>query len=283
MNIENNESHSQKANKIMNQRLIGLINYLKVSAFFSQYNDNNNEKNKNLENFFKNKIFKKRNPNSIFSINRNKYSNLSEEKKKNMPLDYVIKFRKGEITIQTNKFSSPYDLHSKKNNFLKNIVKFSKDMHSESRVEKDLKENYPLIESFSFRKNKNNNKKFNPKTPKFSKRKIFNKTNFSPIKKKNISLYNNNNKSNMSKITNIKNYFSINNRKNNKEVQNLKNGYFKRNLSNDEIFFNSFFQRFYKKGLNKKVKYFRANCYYNKLYLKKISKKLVKNTYLDLD
>ena len=283
MNITNRESNFQKVNTIMNQRLVGLLNYLKVSAYFSHYNDNNNEKNKNLKNFLKNKIFKTKNPISKFPFKLNKYSNLSLEKKKNIPLNYMIQFRNGDITIHANKYTTPYDLHSKKNNFLKNIISFSKDIHSESRVEKDLNEKYPLIESFSFRESNNINKKFCPKTPKISKRKIFIKTNISPIEQKKISLYNYNRKSNMNKITNIKNYFSIHNCKNNKDAQDLKYDCLKRNLSNDETFFNSFYQKFSKKDIKKCAKYFRANCYYNKFFLQKISKKLEKNTYLDLD
>ena len=280
MNIKYRESHFQKVNTIMNQRLVGLLNYIKVSAYFSHYDDNKNEENKNLEKFFRKKIFKEKNSISNTSFKHNKYSNLSEEKKKKMPLDYMLRFKNGEITIQANKYITPYELHSKKNNFLKNIVNFSKDMHSESRVEKDLKEKYPLIESFSFRESKNINKNFCLKTPKIPKRKIFIKTNISPIEPKNISLYNYNNKPNINKIINIKNYFSINNSSKNKD---LKYDCIKRNFSNDETFFNSAYQRFSKKGLKKCTKFFRANCYYNKLHLQKMSKKLVKNTYLNLD
>ena len=51
MNLTNIESNFQKVNSMMNKRLIGLLDYLKASVYFSHYNDKNSKNNQeNLEN-----------------------------------------------------------------------------------------------------------------------------------------------------------------------------------------------------------------------------------------
>ena len=49
-----------KINNIMNQRLVGLFDYLAASVYFSKYNIKKVKDEKNLERFFKSKIFSKK-------------------------------------------------------------------------------------------------------------------------------------------------------------------------------------------------------------------------------
>ena len=274
MNLTNIESNFQKVNSMMNKRLIGLLDYLKASVYFSHYNDKNSKNNQeNLEKFFKNKILST-NPFSKSKFRANKYSNLSEEKKRNTPLDIVVNVRNNKLVFQKNKYSTPFELHSKMNHFLRNMVVFSKNIHSESKIEKDLKKKYPQIESFSLNKNNIKDISIFPMTPK--------------IKRTNLSIK-------IDKFTSIKHRNNLTNKISSKKLKNnIRTLFFNNNINNDMdkniLITKNNFEKITKKKVNtisKKdlknriTKSFRANYYYNKLHLKKLSKNLIKNSYLD--
>ena len=113
--LYNHELNFQKVNSIMNQRLFSLFDYLKVSIYFSHYDDKNNSLNgRNLEKFFKNKIFK-RNPFSFPSIKHiSKSANVSERKDRKKHINVAVNFKNNKLILQKNKYSTPYDLHLKK-------------------------------------------------------------------------------------------------------------------------------------------------------------------------
>lgn len=265
------DSNFIKVNSIMNQRLIGLVDYLKASIYFSYYKDKKgNNDSKNLEQFFKNKIFNT-NPFHIQSLKHSLNSNLSENKRRNGPLNITVNIRDSKLIFQKNKYSTPYDLHSKKNNFLKSMVDFSKHIHSEIKMEKDLKQKYPRIESFPIHQNGKNEKKVFPLTPKGSRKKLLIKTadgftstyddKNNPFKRDKIF---------KKRIINSKIFLSDNKimDKNNKNILygNIKKEQIRKNMLK-----------------NKTEKLFRANCYYNNLHLQKLAKNLLKYTYLNKD
>ena len=140
----NNGSNFQKINSIMNQRLVGLLDYLAASVYFSRYNENKSNDKKNLEKFFKSKVFIKK----PFVI---KYHNnlKSRNKKPNKYLNIQINIKNNKLNFNKSKFTSPYVLHEKKSNFLKNMVDFSKYIHSEEKKENNIKIKYPKLESIS--------------------------------------------------------------------------------------------------------------------------------------
>ena len=266
------DSNFIKVNSIMNQRLFGLLDYLKASIYFSHYNDKNTKKHeRNLEQFFKNTIFKT-NPfltptskNSLYS-----HSNVSEvkNKNKNVPLDIIINFKNNKYIFQKNKYTTPYDLHSKKHNFFKNMVDFSKHIHSESKMEKDFKERYPKVESYPVGNNNKNLKQFFPMTPIIKRRKLLIKTDgFTSTYDDKKSFIN----KNRLKLTN-RTILSFDNKKD-----------MNKNKINSNNLFNNINNRIKSNIKNKTKKVFKANCYYNNLRLKKVSKHLLKYTYLNED
>ena len=140
-----------KINSIMNQRLDGVLDYLAASVYFSRYNDRQIQKQKNLENFFKSTIFDKK---PFIVKNEHKLSNTNTiSKKQNKQLNIIVNFRNNQLNIKKNKFTSPYILHSKKTHFLKNMIDFSKNFHSEEKKENDIKKTYPklITKSLNFR------------------------------------------------------------------------------------------------------------------------------------
>ena len=266
VDLNNIESNFIKVNSIMNQRLFGLLDYLKASIYFSHYNDKKTKKHdRNLEKFFKNKIFKT-NPFLTPSVKNslNSHSTLPEEKNKNKnaPLDIIINFKNNKYIFQKNKYTTPYDLHSKKHNFLRNMVDFSKHIHSESKMEKDLKDKYHKVESYPIGNNNTNLKQFFPMTPVIKRRKLLIKTDgFTSTYDDKISI------KNKLKIKN-RTILSFDNKKD-------------KNKNNSNNLFNKVNNKIRSNMTNKKKKNFKANCYYNNLRLKKLSKHLLKYTYLN--
>ena len=274
----NNSSNFIKLNSIMNQRLIGLVDYLKASIYFSHYNDKNTKKNKrNLEQFFKNKIFKK-NPFSTPSLKNSLISNFPEKRKNDSPLNIVVNFKNNKMIFQKNKYSTPYDLHSKKHNFFKNMVVFSKYMHNESKIENDFRKKYPKIESFPINNNYINYKKNLPLTPKIPRAKLSIKIDgFTSTYDDKSSFFKNSKKKIKKRFKNIKTFLSFDNR--NEKNENLNNIFNNKssNFFNDS---NNRIKRYYTR--NKTIKSIKkANCYYNNLHLKKLSQNLLKYTYLN--
>ena len=280
VNLNNIDSNFIKVNSMMNQRLIGLLDYLKASIYFSRYNDKKTIKyGRNLEKFFKNQIFQS-NPFSIPSLKNSPNSNLSENKNKNRPLDIVVNFKNNKLIFQKNKYSTPYDLHSKKHNFLKNMVVFSKQLHSEFKVEKDLKKKYPKIESFPLNNNYKIMKNIGPLTPNLSRGNLSIKTDrftsmhYDPNNQN--SFFKNNDKKGKNKIKNAKTYLSLDKIEKFRNDLDISNNIY---ITRNNLYNSSNLQKNYSK--NKSAKLFKANCYYNKLHLKKLSKNLMKYTYLN--
>lgn len=278
VDLSNIDSNFITVNSIMNQRLIGLLDYLKASIYFSHYNDKNSKKS-NLEKFFKSKIFRT-NPFSSPSFKNSLNSNLYKDKKENIPLNIIINIKNNKYTFQKNKYSTPYDLHSKKSNFLKSMVYFSKHIHSESKIENDLKQRYPKIESFPIDNNNKNLKIFFPMTPKIAKRKrlLISTDRFtSTYDDKNKNLCIKKNKEKIIRNEKEKTFLSFDNKK---DLQKYRN-----HLNNNNHIFNNNINKANKKNnnKNKRMKIFKANCYYNNLRLKKLSQNLLKYTYLNED
>lgn len=280
ININNIDSNFIKLNSIMNQRLIGLVDYLKASIYFSHYNDKKSKKySRNLEKFFKNKIFNT-NPFSSPCAKSNQNSYTSEKKVQNEPLDVVVNFKNNKLTFQKNKYSTPYDLHSKKHNFFKNMVVFSKHIHSKFKIEKDFKKKYPKIESIPL--NNNFSKMKNFLTPKISRSKLLYikiDGSTSTYDDKN-SFLKNNLKNNKYKIKSAKTFLSFDNRDNRykKYFETKKNNYIK---NSNNLFFINKDKNNYINSNHKTIKLFKPNCYYNNLHLQKMSKNLEKYTYLN--
>lgn len=284
ININCIDSNFLRVNAIVNQRLIGLVDYLKASIYFSRYNDKKNKKiSRNLENFFKNKIFKA-NPFSSASLKSSQNSYSSEKKNSNEPLDVVINIKNNKLTFQKNKYSTPYELHSKKHNFFKNMVDFSKYIHSKFKIEQDLEKKYPRIESIplisSF------NKKSNLLKQKFSRTALSIKIDGSTSTYYDKSSFiKNKYKNGKYKIKSAETFLSFDNKidryRKNFEIQ--KNNYIINSNNNSN---NLFPNKDVIKRINsthKDFKLFKPNCYYNCLHLKKLSKNLKKYTYLNKD
>ena len=272
--LNNIDSNFLKLNSIMNQRLIGLVDYLKASIYFSHYNEKNTKKNKrNLEQFFKNKIFKK-NPFSSSSI-KNSFISNSENKNNNSPLNIVVNFKNNKMIFQKNKYSTPYDLHSKKHNFFKNMVVFSKYIHNGAKIENDFRKKYPKIESFPINNNYINYKKNLPLTPKIPRAKLSIKIDgFTSTYDDKSSFFKNSKKQIKKRLKNIKTFLSFDNR--NEKNENSNNIFNK----SSNLFNNTGIKR--NNARNKTIKSIKkANCYYNNLHLKKLSQNLLKYTYLN--
>ena len=286
----NTESNFQKVNSLMNQRLYSLFDYLKVSAYFSHYNDKNNKSlnGRNLEKFFKNKIFKT-NPFSNPLLNHiYTHSNLSEKKGKNKHLNIDVNFINDKLILRKNKYSTPYDLHLKKSNFFNNMVAFSKHIHSESKIEKDLSDKYPKVESISLSNKKIKSTSLTPQIARIKKLIIktdhYTSTYDDKINKK-INVYKFN-----SRIPNTKTFLSLDNRIKSLQLKNNKNNNIRnKSMQINYIKYNNNNYKCYrlkthnKKNTIKKNKtntLFRANVYYNKIHLNKINKNLEKYSYL---
>jgi hypothetical protein len=144
-NLSSTDINFHKINTIMNQRLVGLLDYLTASVYFSKYNIKKVKNEKNLEQFFKSKIFAKK----PFKIGNNYKLNFSNKNQQNKQLNIIVNFKNNKINFKKNKFTSPFILHSKKSHFLKNMVVFSKNIHSEERKEENIKKKYPKLKSIS--------------------------------------------------------------------------------------------------------------------------------------
>ena len=132
-NLKSTKINFHKINSIMNQRLVGTLDYLAASVYFSRYNDRQIEKQQNLEKFFKSTIFEEK---PFLMKNEHKLKNTNAIlKKENKQLNIIVNFRNNQLNIKKNKFTSPYILHSKKTHFLKNMIDFSKNFHSEEKKE----------------------------------------------------------------------------------------------------------------------------------------------------
>ena len=304
-NLKSANINFHRINSIMNQRLVGVLDYLKASVYFSRYNDKQIEKQKNLENFFKSTIFDKK---PLIMKNDNKLDNTNTIlKKQNKPLNIIVYFRNNQLNIKKNKFTSPYVLHSKKTHFLKNMIDFSKHIHSEEKKENDIKKTYPKLITKSLNFNDFNDFDEIPKilTPRinqnnsdvvtkrydFSNRKNknliqMNSDDFSPVKyKENINL------NDMNRIKTARTFLSMDIGKEKEKLEwkkrlNIK----KRNIfikklnvsSNTKLNSNLSSNNICNIKTSKKIKLFRANCYYNNLHLLKLEKIFKKNSYKNI-
>ena len=282
-----------KINSIMNQRLDGVLDYLAASVYFSRYNDRQIQKQKNLENFFKSTIFDKK----PFTVkNEHKLSNTNTiSKKQNKQLNIIVNFRNNQLNIKKNKFTSPYILHSKKTHFLKNMIDFSKNFHSEEKKENDIKKTYPklITKSLNFRdfseilslsvpnikkyepnifykKNDLNNKK-NNKIQEMSSNKYYNIKNNEKIKLSGVN-----------RIKTSKSFLSLDDGKEKEKLYSKKRLFKKKLLnesSNTKLNYNLSWNNYTNFKSPRKIKLFKANCYYNNLHLLKFEKIFKKNSY----
>ena len=227
----------------MNQRLIAYVDYKKISRYFSNY--------------------------------KAKF----QSKKPKSNLGYF--FNGNYLKKPASSYKSPYDLHYKKNILLKNMVSLSQDMHSISDMEKEFKKPKPQIKSFSINRY---NTKYNSFLP-FRKNNdiLLLSDNLSDRINKNILSFNG--KENKKLILSYKGYYRKNyptdiNNRNKKIMREIKI-----NTSNFNNYTNLYFSKEKNKYLlrNKPKINFKANCYYNKLHLLKLSNLLTKNSYLDKD
>ena len=311
-NLANTDINFHKINTIMNQRLVGLLDYLTASVYFSRYNIKKVKNEKNLKQFFKSKIFAKK----PFTINNNSKLKLSNKNQQNKQLNIIINFKNNKINFKKNKFTSPFVLHSKKSHFLKNMVVFSKNIHSEERKEENIKKKYPKLKSISlnssdfqnFSKNQifltprisrydsgvtvERNDKFTSTRDFMRNYKSLNDINFSNLSplllndkglkssRTWLSLDNNNNKENemiqWKKRLKLKlrNLYDRNAIESYKGEMssNYKSNYNYRNNSNET-----------KNKSLRSLKTLKPNCYYNNLHLLKLSKIFKKNSFQNLD
>ena len=322
-NNSNTNINFQKINSIMNQNLVGLVDYLTASVYFSHYNDKKEETEKNLKNFFKSKIFAKK---PFIMKNDSKMNNKNEKKKQNKQLNIIINIKNNQISFKKNKFTSPYVLHSKKSHFMKNMVVFSKHIHSEAKKENDIKNKYPKLESKSLssydlndysgntilltpRASRLNSCLNSNRFDRFTSTKDFNKKNTKSLYDlnfDNLSKFQFSSNFLMSGKNRIKNSKSLLSLENNKEnnliqwrkrlklkVRNLydKNleDYSKTGMNSNISFENNKFSKRnnnYQNIMNKTSKIFRTlrpNCYYNNLHLLKLAKTFKKNSYQNLE
>ena len=322
-NISNTNLNFQKINSMMNQNLVGLVDYLTASVYFSHYNDKRKETEKNLKKFFKSKIFTKK---PFIMKNDTKLNNKNDKKKQNKQLNIIINIQNNQINFKKNKFTSPYILHSKKSHFMKNMVDFSKHIHSKEKKENDIQKKYPKLEAKSLSSYDLNDISCNTilLTPKasqlnssinsnrfdrFTSTKDFNKKNTKSIYDlnfDNLSKFQFNNNFLMSaknRIQNSNSYLSLENNKESNLIQwkkrlKLKMGniydknfedYSKTGMSSNISFYtnkNSNRNDNYKNLTNKTSKIFktlRPNCYYNNLHLLKLAKTFKKYSYQNLE
>ena len=310
-NLANTDINFHKINTIMNQRLVGLLDYLTASVYFSRYNIKKVKNEKNLKQFFKSKIFAKK----PFTINNNSKLKLSNKNQQNKQLNIIINFKNNKINFKKNKFTSPFVLHSKKSHFLKNMVVFSKNIHSEERKEENIKKRYPKLKSISlnssdfqnFSKNQifltprisrydsgvtvERNDKFTSTRDFMRNYKRLNDINFSNLSpfllndkglkssRTWLSLDNNNKKNEIIqwkkrlklKLRNLYDRNAVESYKG-EMSSNYKSNYNYRNNSNEA-----------KNKSLRSIKTLKPNCYYNNLHLLKLSKIFKKNSFQNLD
>ena len=282
-----------KINSIMNQRLDGVLDYLAASVYFSRYNDRQIQKQKNLENFFKSTIFDKK---PFIVKNEHKLSNTNTiSKKQNKQLNIIVNFRNNQLNIKKNKFTSPYILHSKKTHFLKNMIDFSKNFHSEEKKENDIKKTYPklITKSLNFRDFSEisslsvpNIKKYEPNI--FYKKNDLNNKKNNKIQEMNSNKYSNikNNEiiklSGVNRIKTSKSFLSLDDGKEKEKLYSKKRLFKKKLLnesSNTKLNYNLSWNNYTSIKYPRKIKLFKANCYYNNLHLLKFEKIFKKNSY----
>ena len=282
-----------KINSIMNQRLDDVLDYLAASVYFSRYNDRQIQKQKNLENFFKSTIFDKK---PFIVKNEHKLSNTNTiSKKQNKQLNIIVNFRNNQLNIKKNKFTSPYILHSKKTHFLKNMIDFSKNFHSEEKKENDIKKTYPklITKSLNFRDFSEipslsvpNIKKYEPNI--FYKKNDLNNKKNNKIQEMSSNKYSNikNNEiiklSGVNRIKTSKSFLSLDDGKEKEKLYSKKRLFKKKLLnesSNTKLNYNLSWNNCTSIKSLRKIKLFKANCYYNNLHLLKFEKIFKKNSY----
>lgn len=310
-NLANTDINFHKINTIMNQRLVGLLDYLTASVYFSRYNIKKVKNEKNLKQFFKSKIFAKK----PFTINNNSKLKLSNKNQQNKQLNIIINFKNNKINFKKNKFTSPFVLHSKKSHFLKNMVKFSKNIHSEERKEENIKKKYPKLKSISlnssdFQKFSKNQIFLTPRisrydsgvtverNDKFTSTRDFmrNYKNLNDINFSNLSPFLLNDKGLKSSRT----WLSLdNNNKENEMIQwkkrlklKLRNLYDRNAVESYKGEMSSNYKSNYNYRNNsneiknkslRSIKTLKPNCFYNNLHLLKLSKIFKKNSFQNLD
>ena len=327
MNIENKKfvkkNHStltsrdvnfHKINNIMNKRLVGLVDYLTASVYFSRYNDKKAKSQENLEKFFKSKVFVKK----PFIISNTAKSNILDKIKKNKQLKILVKFNNNKINFLRNKFTSAYTLQSKKTHFLKNMVAFSQYIHSEEKKKNNIKEKYPKLRSLSLNSDDFNNFAENQVfySPKIDKYNIGitvdgnNKfTSTTKLNKKYKNLFNMNiNSFNPIKSNDkyqlkpSKTLMSFDNKKEKEKTQwkkrlklNVDNYYDKTvdkyyknckksdNNTNTNINIKIYNYKIVKNQASNTSKIQKPNCYYNNLHLLRLSKIFTRNSYQNKD
>ena len=158
------------------------------------------------------------------------------------------------------------------------MVVFSKHIHSESKIEKDLKDKYPKVESFPLTLTKKI-EPFCPLSPRFPRIKQLQFENYGfasiyeDLLKRNKK--NKKNQINCSKTT--KSFDNIIN------IEKLKNNLrkIKLDINNNNDYHLNVNKSRINNIKNKNSALFRANVYYTKLHLQKLSKHLEKYTYLN--
>ena len=240
----NKKSNFRKKNSIMNNRFIAYADYKKMMT-------------RDLSNY-----------DEYFQI---------KKQKKNLKYCFNGKYLPKSISS----YKSPFDLLHEKTILLKNMITFSQDMHNISEIEKESKKQNPKIKSFAI--NKNNTKY----------------SSFLQIRNKNDTLYLSDNLSN--KINNNLLNFNAQNDKKliysykvhyrenySTDINNINKKIIKaiklntNNYNNHTNLYNNNENNRYLLSIIPKIN-FKANCYYNKLHLLKLTNLLTKNTYLDKD
>ena len=308
-NLSSSDINFHKINGIMNKRLVGLLDYLTASVYFSRYNIKRVKNAETLERFFKSKVFAKK----PFILKNDPKLNLSNKKNKNKQLNIIINFKNNKLNFKKSRFTSPFELHSKKSHFLKKMVDFSKHIHSEEKKEENIKKRYPKLESISLNSSDLHNFSDNQIfiTPRISR---YNSgitvernekyTSTRELNRNIKSLYdfNINNFSyfrfNDKGMLDSKTRLSLDNNKEKEIIQFQKRLKLKiRNLYNrnsDECSkgrmisnYNSNSNYHNNNGVKsktlRKVKALKPNCYYNNLHLLKLTKMFKKNSYQNLD
>ena len=313
-NLANTDINFHKINTIMNQRLVGLLDYLTASVYFSRYNIKKVKNEKNLKQFFKSKIFAKK----PFTINNNSKLKLSNKNQQNKQLNIIINFKNNKINFKKNKFTSPFVLHSKKSHFLKNMVVFSKNIHSEERKEENIKKRYPKLKSISLNSSDFQNFSKNQifltprisrydsgvtveRNDKFTSTRDFmrNYKNLNDINFSNLSPLLLNDKGLKSSRTWLSLDNNNNNNKENEMIQwkkrlklKLRNLYDRNAIESYKGEMSSNYKSNYNYRNNsnetknkslRSLKTLKPNCYYNNLHLLKLSKIFKKNSFQNLD
>ena len=229
-------------------------------------------------------------------------------------LNIIVNFKNNKINFKKNKFTSPFILHSKKSHFLKNMVVFSKNIHSEERKEENIKKKYPKLKSISLNSSDFQN---------FTKNQIFltprissydsgvtverndKYTTTRDLNRNHKSLYDINFSNLYPFLLNDKGLkssstkLSLDYNKENEVVQwkkrlklKLRNLYDRNAVENTKGEMSSYYKSNYnyKNSSNevknkslRSLKTMRPNCYYNNLHLLKLSKIFKRNSYQNLD